>query len=205
MKLLVIADEISPFIYNLSLNSERPEFLKNVDFVISCGDLPKSYLEYVATLLNVPCYYVPGNHDKDYAVSPPQGWISLDDTIVRHQSLNLMGLGGSPRYNDESPYQYTELQMKLRYWKLLPKIWLHRKKVDIFVSHAPAFGLGDLPGSLLHEGFKVFRKILDRWQPSFFFYGHVQLNYGVGPRRQTYGKTELINGYQHYIIEIPNS
>ena len=33
-----------------------------IDLIVSCGDLPYYYLEYVVSMLNVPMYYVRGNH-----------------------------------------------------------------------------------------------------------------------------------------------
>ena len=60
MKLLAISDQISPVIYG---HLEDASF-RQIDLVISCGDLPLDYLEYIVSMLNVPCYFVPGNHDE---------------------------------------------------------------------------------------------------------------------------------------------
>ena len=43
----------------------------DVDAVISCGDLPIAYLDFLATILSVPLFYVRGNHDESYDDKPP--------------------------------------------------------------------------------------------------------------------------------------
>ncbi|MBF0280491.1 MAG: metallophosphoesterase [SAR324 cluster bacterium] len=148
---------------------------------------------FVVSSLNIPCFCVPGNHDKAFENSPPPGWQSLDGEIILYRNLTLMGLGGSMFYNGKSPYQYSEWAMRKRYWKLLPKLLWFRNRIGIFVSHAPAFELGDLENQA-HRGYKTFRTILDRTKPRYFL--HVHLSYGVIPRKQRYNNTEVTNGYE---------
>lgn len=195
MKILVIADQISPVLYDY-FNEER---FQEVDLVISCGDLPADYLEFIVSMLNVPCFYVPGNHDTAFTENPPPGWIPLDDQLVDHKGVSILGFGGSMRYKP-GPYQYSEFDMKRRVLKLKPKIWLKKKKVDILVTHAPAYELGDIKDSP-HSGFKVFRDILDDYQPKYFLHGHVHLNYTGQSRLMTYGETNIINGYEYYVFD----
>ena len=46
------------------------------DLVLSCGDLPFDYLEYLVSRLDVPVFYVPGNHD--LGLKPPDmTWMPL--------------------------------------------------------------------------------------------------------------------------------
>src|SRR3712207_4405883 len=62
-----------------SLNS----YAKGVEAVISCGDLPFEYLEYVVTFLGVPVYYVLGNHDPaPDSPEHPGGCTPLDGRVV---------------------------------------------------------------------------------------------------------------------------
>lgn len=195
MKILVIADQITPMLYDY-FNEER---FRDVNCVISCGDLPGDYLEFIVSMLNVPCFYVPGNHDTGFIENPPPGWIALDDNLVEHNGICIVGLGGSIRYKP-GPFQYSEFDMKRRVLRLKPKIWLKKKKIDILVSHAPAYGLGDIADSP-HSGFKVFLDILDMYQPKYFLHGHVHLNYTAQPRRMSYGRTNIINGYEYYVFD----
>lgn len=195
MKLMVVSDAVSPLVYG---QLESP-FFSGVELVISCGDLPLDYLEYIISMLNVPCYFVPGNHDDPYVENPPPGWNALDGRIVNHDGVRLMGFGGSLSYKpDAGPYYYSEKQMRLRFLKLLPQLWLH-KKIDILVTHAPPYKLGDLEGP--HQGFKVFRKIIEQYEPRYHLHGHVHLNYSQNPRILNFGRTTIINGYQHHLVD----
>lgn len=194
MKILTISDIESPLLYERLDNTS----FADVDLVISCGDLPPGYLEFIVTMVNVPCYYVPGNHDERFLEEVPPGWEALDDRIAIHKGLRMLGLGGSMRYKP-GPFQYTERDMKFRLLKLLPSLWLHKNKIDILVTHAPAYGLGDLEGP--HQGFKVFRTIIKKYQPKYHLHGHVHLNYCQHPRKLKYDKTTIINGFDHYLFD----
>jgi uncharacterized protein len=52
-----VADEVDDLLTPDSVGRMRP------DVVVSCGDLPFDYLEYLVTIAGVPLLYVPGNHD----------------------------------------------------------------------------------------------------------------------------------------------
>ena len=87
-----------------------------VEAVISCGDLPFDYLEYIVTFLGVPVYYVLGNHDPGpEGPEYPGGCTPLDGRVVesRRWGVVLAGLSGSPLYSG-GPNQYTERQMRRR-------------------------------------------------------------------------------------------
>jgi Icc-related predicted phosphoesterase len=172
---------------------------KDISLVISCGDLPADYLDFVMSMLNIPCYFVPGNHDESFVKKPPPGWISLDGKLINHKGISIMGLGGSRRYKNGAQ-QYTESEMIWRYLKMKPKIWWNKGKIDIMVAHAPAYRLNDLNDSP-HQGFKILRTIIEKHQPKYFLHGHVHLSYSQNPRQMTHGKTTIINGYQHYMFD----
>lgn len=67
MKILTISDVESLILYERFESAAYAD----VDLVISCGDLPLGYLEYIVTMFNVPCYYVTGNHDKRFLEKMP--------------------------------------------------------------------------------------------------------------------------------------
>ena len=50
MKILVLADQKSKYLYDFY----EPDKLKDIDLIISCGDLSPSYLSFFVTLCNVP-------------------------------------------------------------------------------------------------------------------------------------------------------
>lgn len=59
MKILVVADKVQDYIYSPRLKERMP----GVELVLSCGDLPFYYLEFIVSCLNVPLLYVFGNHN----------------------------------------------------------------------------------------------------------------------------------------------
>ena len=52
MKILAISDKIVDIIYTPSIEKR----LADIDFIISSGDLPNSYLEFIVTMLNKPLF-----------------------------------------------------------------------------------------------------------------------------------------------------
>lgn len=196
MKILVLSDQESKFLYEYY----TPEKLKDIDLIISCGDLKAGYLTFFATFCHAPVFYVRGNHDCQYEYSPPEGCICIEDDIVTYQGIRILGLGGSMEYIPGSSNQYTELKMEKRirhlWWKLKKN-----KGFDILVTHAPAYELNDLP-DLPHKGFFCFKKLMDKYCPKYFLHGHIHANYGSGfKRKDQYGCTTVINGYESYIFE----
>ncbi len=199
MKILLLADQKSKYLYDFY----EPDKLKGIDLIISCGDLSPSYLTFFVTLCNVPLLYVRGNHDGKYEDSPPEGCICIEDDIYVHEGIRILGLGGSMEYIPRSSNQYTERAMRRRVQRLWFKLWW-RKGFDILVTHAPAYQVNDLE-DLPHRGFQVFRDLMEKYEPKFFFHGHVHANYGRGFKRtDTYGKTTIVNGFEYQIVEYPD-
>lgn len=196
MKILFVADEESKKIWDFF----RKEDYKDVDLVISCGDLKPEYLSFLATMLPVPVLYVRGNHDDKYDRYPPEGCICIEDQIYKFKGLRILGLGGSYRYKPGAN-QYTERQMKKRVRKLFWKLKLN-KGFDILVTHSPALGVHD-GEDMCHRGFDIFNSLIQTYSPRFFVHGHVHMNYGRQfPREDQVGQTRVINAFEHYTIEL---
>lgn len=195
MKILAVSDVPSDYFFEYY----TPGKLKGFDCILSCGDLPREYLEFLVTMAECPLCYVHGNHDESFDQSPPEGCICADGRIVTCGGLRILGLGGSYRYRD-GKYMYTEAQMKRR----VRKLWMPLKKhkgFDILLTHAPARGLGDFD-TLAHQGFGAFVDLLDAYHPPYLVHGHVHLNYGANiPRLRERDGTSIINAYDHYIFE----
>ena len=181
MRILALSDEESPFLWDYF----TPDRLDGVDLILSCGDLNPHYLSFLATYSHVPILYVHGNHDDCYRQTPPEGCICIEDRIYMHGDIRVLGLGGSMRYKP-GEHQFTQREMGWRALKLLPKIFW-RGGIDVLVTHAPAFGLGD-GTDLPHTGFTVFPKLLDRWEPVCFVHGHMHLSYGGDAKREQFYK-----------------
>ncbi len=195
MRILAIADEESAYLWDYFEKSK----LEGIDLIISCGDLDPRYLSFLATFTSAPVLYVHGNHDEKYRQIPPDGCICIDDKIYVHQGVRILGLGGSMRYRP-GEFQYTERQMKYRVRKLWFQLMRHRG-FDILVTHAPAYQLND-GMDLPHQGFRVFRTLLEKYKPKYFLHGHVHMSYGRRHKRyDVYQDTQVINAFERCIIE----
>lgn len=193
MKILAISDHESKLLWDHFDKS----YLEGVDLILSCGDLKPQYLSFLATFTHAPVLYVHGNHDDCYKETPPDGCICIEDTIYVHQGVRILGLGGSMRYKEGS-HQYTQSQMRKRVRKLWLKLKFH-KGFDILLTHSPAYQVDD-DNDLPHQGFEVFRTLMDKYKPAYFVHGHVHLNYGRKFKRlSTYNETQIVNAYEkHY-------
>jgi len=195
VKVLLVSDIEDSYIWD-HFDYER---FKEIEMVISCGDLKASYLEYIATMIKAPVFYVSGNHDVKYLEKPPAGCIPIDDKIIVYKNIRILGLGGSIDYN-KGPFQYSQKEMQKRVAKLKLSIWKN-KGFDVLVTHAPAKGIGDGKDHC-HEGFEAFIDILNKYSPKYFFHGHQHLDYGKGERKMIYNTTIIINAFKYHIIEV---
>src|SRR5438309_7445230 len=93
--ILAIADRVSETLYD----HFRPERWRDVDLVLSCGDLPPEYLDFLCTTLNVPIFYVRGNHDGGYRSDRYDGCVNVHGRIVSWKGILIAGFEGSYRYN----------------------------------------------------------------------------------------------------------
>lgn len=196
MKLLLIADEESPFLWDYY----KPGMLDEYDAIISCGDLNPDYLSFLVTMGRVPVYYVHGNHDGKYAQRPPEGCECIEDRIVNIGGMRVMGLGGCLRYAP-GPHQYTEREMRRRIRRMWWQLFIHRG-VDIVVTHAPVRGIGD-EEHISHRGFVAFQHLLKKYNPRYWFFGHVHTSYGGSQKSRVFhsGETVLINACDRFVLE----
>jgi uncharacterized protein len=206
VKILCVSDRVERLLHGPSLTS----YARGAEAVISCGDLPFEYLEYLVTFLGVPIYYVLGNHDPaPDGPEYPGGCTPIDGRIVEADGgarggLVLAGLSGSRLYSG-GPNQYTERQMRRRARALSARIlWrgaLGRPRPTVFVTHSPPFGLGDGEDQA-HVGFESFLGLIDRHEPALWLHGHVHL-YGPQPQWVTSrGHTKVINVFGHHLLEV---
>ena len=207
IKILSISDQVDPLIYSNNLNERHGD----VEFVISCGDLSYMYLEYIITILNCPLYFVRGNHDPELELNMgvprayPLGAQNLHGRILRNDGILLAGVEGSIRYNQRTPFQYTQGMMWNHVFKLVPGLLfnklIHGRYLDIFVTHAPSTGVHE--GSVwTHQGIKAFRWLVDTFQPAYHFHGHIHYYRPDEVKESWVGKTKVINTYRSRVTEI---
>ncbi len=208
VKILAISDKVDERIYSLNLKDR----FGDIDLVLSCGDLPFYYLEYVVTLLRVPLLYVQGNHGPHVELTHSGeekrhagGCLNIDNQVVNIQGLLIGGLQGSMRYTPQGHYQYTEREMQYKVWRMAPRLWLNQlrygKPIDILITHAPPYGIHD-KDDLCHTGFKAFLSFMDRYRPRYLIHGHVHRLHPQDSATSRYGDTLVINAYGYQILEI---
>lgn len=213
-RILAVADEESNLAYGGSFTAMQP------DLIVACGDLSYDYLEYLVTTINRPLVYVLGNHDPaapsanwelpvpwahsfEDNVVRPEGCTSVEGTVKEVAGLRIAGLGGSFRYSD-GPNQYTEGQMRRRCTRLAAKSRLLRRRgdrpIDVLVTHAPPFGLGD-GDDVAHRGFASFHRLVTATSPRILVHGHIH-PYGRENGDRKLGSTTIINAIAYRLLEI---
>ena len=196
INILSVSDTIEP-----TLDQRVDTELGNkVDLIVSCGDLPPEYLTRLVNYLNVPFYYVSGNHDIRYKETRPEGGVDLHCRLVDNEGINILGLEGSHWYNG-GPYQYTEGQMRSIIRRLRPTLWW-RGGVDVVVTHAPPRHIHDAEDQC-HKGFKSYQWIIDHYSPRYFIHGHIHSVFSDPLQRITMvNKTKVLNTYGYHLFEI---
>ncbi len=195
MKILFVSDLVVP---DLTGHIDACVY-ESVDLVISCGDLPPEYLASIRDRLNVPLFYVRGNHDIRYRSTPPVGCVDIHGRWLVFGGLRIMGLEGSRWYNG-GPIQYRDCQMRRIIWRMTPKLWL-KGGVDLVVAHAPPRNIHDAEDRC-HRGFKSYVKLIDRFKPRFFVHGHIHAQFDDDAKRVTrVGPTEVINAVGAFLLE----
>jgi len=213
MKILCVSDQIDPLVYS---NSIKKRFA-DVDMILGAGDLPLDYLDFIASSLNKPMFYVFGNHHVQK--SPGAFFQAEDDSfqilqkedsdshvgskVRREEGMIVAGLGGCMRYN-RGPNQFTEFQMYMEIAKLVPRLLFNRllrgRFLDILLTHAPPCGIHDKPDRC-HQGFKAFLWFIRKFKPRYLVHGHIHLYDLSDVRRTQWMGTEVINAYGHYVID----
>ena len=201
MKLLTVSDKECTRVYS----SRIKERFHDVDLAIGCGDLSYYYLEYIISSLDVPLYFVRGNHAKpvEYGCygsrEAPWGAVNLHKKVIRDKDTGLIlsGIQGSLRYND-GDYQYTQGEMWVMVMQLLPSLIYNKirygRYLDIFVTHAPPWGIHDCDDPT-HRGVKAFRWFIKTFQPTYHLHGHVHVYSPLTVTKSKLGKTRVINSY----------
>ncbi|MCW2849451.1 MAG: metallophosphoesterase [Marmoricola sp.] len=211
VRVLVIADEEAPNLRAQRLRELAPEL------VLAAGDLPWHYIEYVASGVDAPVVFVPGNHDPEvqrfrkarngsYTTSSglpcdgprPHGATNADGQVIEAAGLRIAGLGGCVRYK-AGPNMYTQRQYDRRAKRLLRRA---RKSgpVDVLLTHAPPLHLGDGEDQP-HEGIAALHGVLDRLEPTWHLHGHIHPYGQQMPDRQV-GPTTIRNVIPWRMIDI---
>lgn len=198
-KVLAVSDVELDFIYSPQVR----ERFNDIDLIIGCGDLPYYYLEYMISVLNKPLFFVRGNHSnvKEYSSSgslgEPRGGVDLHRRMILANGVILAGIEGSLKYRN-GPYQYSQSKMWEHVFRLVPALIrnqaIYGRYLDIFVSHAPPWGIHDQP-DLPHQGINAFRWLLEVFKPAYHFHGHIHLYRQDAIKVTRFMNTEVVNAY----------
>lgn len=193
LTILAIADHVSPALYDYFVRDRW----RNVDLILSCGDLPPDYLDFLCSSLDVPLLYVRGNHDDIYRAEQYQGSENIHGRIVTCKGLRIAGFQGSRRYNRGS-YQYSEAGMN----RIVRRVRLQSRFTgppDIVLTHAPPAGCHD-SDDVCHQGFECFRTAIRAWRPSFFIHGHTH-SYEQKEMVSRLDDTTVINAFPYHLFQ----
>lgn len=195
VNILAVADQVSPVLYD-RFDIER---WRNVDMVLSCGDLPPGYLDFLCTMLDVPVFYVRGNHDAVFEDERYDGCENVHGRIVEYKGVRIAGFEGSQWYNG-GKYQYTDGQMG----RIVARTRLKSIRCgnpDIILTHAPPRSCHDGEDAC-HRGFEAFTTAIEAWKPQLLLHGHMHA-YDRRQDEATIGDTRVINPYPFKLIELP--
>lgn len=206
-RILAVSDAVEPRIYGPNVRNVA----RDADLVLGCGDLPYYYLEYIVSALNLPLYYVHGNHDRpehrsnDTVVNEPPGGENLHRSVCHVNGLIIAGLEGSHRYNNNPRYQFTQNDMWRQILSMAPTLLanylLYGRYLDIFIAHSPAFGIHD-GSDRPHTGFHAFLSFLRWFKPRYFLHGHQHVYRSNVTTHTRYEETEIINVYPFKVLDL---
>lgn len=217
-----MSDEVNALLYSPFAS----RIAGNVDLIISCGDLPMYYLDYLVSTLGKPLLYVCGNHDHygaeirysepsdemksfrgsafDYNGPGCFGGRNMDLRTEKIGGLIFGGLEGSILYN-RGEHQYSESQMRGRIFRWGPKLFLNRwfegRSIDVLITHAPPRGVHDAE-DLPHRGFEAYRRFIRRYRPKYLLHGHTHLYDRNGTRVTEVDGTRIINCFNYQIVDL---
>jgi predicted phosphodiesterase len=210
-RVLTVSDEIVESLWTDRVAERFPD----VDLVLAAGDLPFDYLDFLASALDRPLVFVPGNHDADLTgysrrrglwlhsgfparYPGPTGAQNADGQVVEVAGLRIAGLGGSIRYND-GPNQWTEHQQARRAARLVRAA--HRQTVDVLLTHSPPRKVGDREDPP-HRGFECLHMVVERLKPAVLVHGHIHPHGQPVPDREL-GETRVLNTVGYRILDMP--
>jgi len=200
VKLLAVSDTVMPQMENAAHLRRR---YHDVTLLVSCGDLPSAYLEFITSVLNIPLAYVRGNHDARYDEHPPGG----DDLHKRmriYGGLSFFGLEGCIRYSGE-PVQYSEQEMFRMVLSSALRLSLRRLRhgygMDVLVTHSPARGIHDAQDRP-HQGFTSLLRFLRWMRPRYMLHGHVHTYDRRTIVETQFGPTTIMNINPVTLLEI---
>lgn len=206
MKILAVSDVELAYLHSPAIKEKFPK----ISMIVSCGDLPFDYLQYIADGINAPLYYILGNHQfwlatEEGSQHEMEGGIYLNERCqVDPSGLIIAGFSGSLRYNYGS-HQYSQQEMWGKVLGLVPRLYSNKLKygryLDVLITHSSPWQINDGKDPP-HQGFKAFRWLLSNFRPLLHLHGHVHLYRQDASFVTQFMDTSVMNAYGYREIEI---
>ena len=204
VRVLAVCDEVDSRLYGAAKLPRRP------DVILSCGDLPAYYLDYLVSKLNVPLYAVHGNHDAAPPLEGSEGfskcgahWLA-NKGVRTPEGLLIAGFDGSVRYN-RGAYQSSQAEMQANVRSLVPWLMMNKFRygrfLDVLITHAPPKGIHDEPDRC-HTGFDAFNWLIRSFRPRYHLHGHIHVYDRRAETLTRIGGTDVINVYPFRELEL---
>jgi Icc-related predicted phosphoesterase len=197
IRLLAVSDLLEPTL----VDSRNRSALAPLDLIVGCGDLDCDDLAFLADSLNAPLVYVQGNHDTDARWKQCTDFCpeAIHSTSIFHRAgVSMAGLtwpgqrGKSGNRSERAAWSQALRLATRRLGQLDPMIVL---------SHVPPLGAGDVATDPYHRGFKGYRWLLERLEPTLWLHGHTPLA-ATSEWKVQVGNTTVVNVTGAVIIEL---
>lgn len=192
-KILAVSD--TDILEKFNIDQLKTMF-KDIDFIMSAGDVSNHYLDYLFTALGKDLIYVNGNHV--YGINHDISFCkNIDGKVIEYKGLRILGLDGSKKYSN-GIHQYSEQDMSNKIMKNL--FYLGFGNLDIVLSHSPPRHIHDRE-DITHQGFEVFHKVITTFKPKLWLHGHIHLSSHHQHVESKVCNTKVINVYGYKVIE----
>ena len=104
MRILALSDEPSQRLWGELCR----EALRDVDLILSAGDVKAEYLEFLVTMTNTPLLYVRGNHDDGYKKKTVKVTLSKQSTNTSDSNQDQNNNNYNNNDNDNNGDNYED-------------------------------------------------------------------------------------------------
>jgi len=199
MKILCVSDQLDPLIYTEDIKQNYGD----VDLILSAGDLPMDYLDFIASTLNKPLFFVFGNNNYGELANHTLRVTLVDAKVRCEAGIIIVGLGVLRRFNKEKNL-FSNIEMNIRVLKLLPALIFNRifrgRYLDILLTHRSPRGIHD-KNDKNRMGLKCFLWFMRVFKPKYLVHGHIHLYDPSELRATMYHKTLVINAFSFHLID----
>ncbi|MGD0248319.1 MAG: metallophosphoesterase [Candidatus Limnocylindrales bacterium] len=197
IRLLAVSDVLEPTL----IDPRNRTAVSPVDLIVGCGDLDCDDLAFICDGFNAPIVYVHGNHDTDARWKECTSFCpeAIHSTaILRRIGLSIAGLTW-PGHRGKGGNRSE--QVAWRQALRLATRRLGRLEPMIVLSHVPPLGAGDVPTDAYHRGFKGYRWLLERLEPTLWLHGHTPLA-ATDEWKVQVGATTIVNVTGAVVIDL---